>query len=140
MEGFSVGGRWRRRGKGYQRLRRRKIRRGVGRRRRLWVWRSKVGLGLGLGLGPKIGIFHGAKKLMVWVRDAYVRMMMGLAKKGGMRGMSVGGFGNEAIIKEYDHKLILQIYKSFMPHPHHPPPTQSLYSLSQIQQSHFRPF
>ncbi|XP_061338445.1 uncharacterized protein LOC133285251 [Gastrolobium bilobum] len=116
---------WRRRG--YQRIngsgRRRMNRVKLGstgtRKGRFWRWRIK--------LSPKIRIHKipSPKKLLVWVRDAYVRMMLGLANSqvmtmsasasgfGGGGDTAMGVFGR-APPKEYDEKTIVQIYKSLL--------------------------
>ncbi|XP_027367322.1 uncharacterized protein LOC113873414 [Abrus precatorius] len=121
---------WRR--KGYQRIngsssgRRRRNRVELGstrtRRGRFWRWKIK--------LSPKIRIrkIPSPKKMVVWVRDAYVRMMLGLANSRVMTmGSSASGFGGalpggdtsfggfgRAPPKEYDEKMIIQIYKSIL--------------------------
>ncbi|KAI4301463.1 hypothetical protein L6164_034741 [Bauhinia variegata] len=92
------------------------------RRRRLW--RIKI--------APKIKTLRRAspKKMLLWLRDAYVRMMMGLANSrvvsisaaaasgygGALPGGDVtGGFAmGTGPPKEYDPKMILQIYRSLM--------------------------
>ncbi|TKY52484.1 hypothetical protein E2542_SST24006 [Spatholobus suberectus] len=119
---------WRRRG--YRRLngsgRRRRNRVELGSTRtgrgRFWRWRIK--------LAPKIRIqkIPSPKKVVLWVRDAYVRMMLGLANSrvmtvsasasgfgGALSGAdsSFAGFGR-APPKEYDEKMIIQIYKSLL--------------------------
>ncbi|RDX58539.1 hypothetical protein CR513_62138, partial [Mucuna pruriens] len=120
---------WRRRG--YRRLngssgRRRMNRVELGSARtgkgRFWRWRIKF--------SPKIRIrkIPSPKKMVLWVRDAYVRMMLGLANSrvmtvsasasgfgGALSGAdtSFAGFGRTPP-KEYDEKMILQIYKSLL--------------------------
>ncbi|KAL2323681.1 hypothetical protein Fmac_028060 [Flemingia macrophylla] len=144
MEGISVTvckgvkNYWRRRRRGYQRLN------GSGRRRtkrvelgggkpRFWRWRIRV--------APKIriGKIPSPKKMLLWVRDAYVRMMVGLANSrvttvapsasafgGGALSAPDTSFGR-APPKEYDHKMIIQIYNSLLMHHHGPllPPDAS---------------
>ncbi|WVY95795.1 hypothetical protein V8G54_027946 [Vigna mungo] len=119
---------WRR--KGYRRLngsgRRRRNRVELGSTRngkgRFWRWRIR--------LAPKIRIkkIPSPKKVVLWVRDAYVRMMLGLANSRVMTaGASASGFGGplsavdtsfagfgRAQPKEYDDKAIIQIYKSIL--------------------------
>lgn len=103
---------WRRRS--YQRLN--------GRRGRKIRWRR-------MRVGPRMRIRgKGIKKMMVRVRDAYMRMMMRLAASG-VRGMSSGGadavvgLGGKASLKEYDPAVILHIYNSLLlPPPRRPPP------------------
>ncbi|KAE9589477.1 hypothetical protein Lal_00000412 [Lupinus albus] len=75
---------------------------------------------------PKIRInrIPSPKKLLVWLRDAYVRMMMGLANTRVMSmSASATGFGGGAIsggfvrdhpLKEYDEKMIIHIYRSLV--------------------------
>ncbi|XP_028771082.1 uncharacterized protein LOC114728360 [Neltuma alba] len=128
MEGISVSmlkgfkDYWSRRG--YRRLngsgRRRRICRvqlGSSRRRRFWR----------IKMAPKIRLSRipSPKKMLVWLRDAYVRMMMRVANSRAMS-MNVGGavmsFGGGAAasgfgrgpMKEYDEKMIIQMYKSLM--------------------------
>lgn len=122
---------WRRRGyeringSGRRRLNRVKLGSAnrTGKSRRLWRWRIK--------LSPKIRIrkIPSPKKVLLWVRDAYVRMMLGLANSRVMTvSGSVSGFGGalsgadtssfagfgRAPHKEYDEKMIIQIYKSIL--------------------------
>ncbi|XP_054802764.1 uncharacterized protein LOC129306287 [Prosopis cineraria] len=105
----------------YRRLNERRSRRKMelgGRR----FWRMKIRVGPKIRIG---GISGRAKKMVLWLRDAYVRMMMGLATSG-VRGMSgadaVVGFGRPSV-KEYDRNMILHIYNSlFLPPVHRPTP------------------
>lgn len=64
------------------------------------------------------------KKFFVWLRDAYVKMMLGLANSrminsgyGGGSGFGDGGgiaaFGARPV-KEYDERMIVEIYKSLV--------------------------
>ncbi|CAN1196480.1 hypothetical protein LINPERHAP2_LOCUS43595 [Linum perenne] len=108
---------------GYRRIDGPKIRRaklggGGGRR----SWRIKI--------KPKLKFLNkvgSPKKLFIWLRDAYVRMMVGFANSagGGMVGVGGGaGYGGSAIgdgggfgrkvVKEYDEKMIIEIYKSLV--------------------------
>ncbi|KAK4273249.1 hypothetical protein QN277_021689 [Acacia crassicarpa] len=100
---------WSRRG--YRRLNERRRRR----------WRMRMRMRIRIARIP-----GGAKKMVVWLRDAYMRMMMGLAVSG-VRGMSGAdaavGFGNPSV-KEYDRKMILHIYNSLLA-PTLPPPRQT---------------
>ncbi|MED6212520.1 hypothetical protein PIB30_084192 [Stylosanthes scabra] len=85
---------------------------------RFWRWRIKV--------SPKIRIrrIPSPKKMLIWLRDAYVRMMLGLANSrimtsstgfGGPCSVGFGGAGfGPAKTKEYDEKVLVQIYKSFL--------------------------
>ncbi|KAF4381970.1 hypothetical protein CsatB_005937 [Cannabis sativa] len=129
MEGVSatmykgLRGYWKRRG--YKKLngsdsRRRKIRvseLGSTRGRRRRVWRIRIGR-------PKLGFLRrvpSPKKLLVWLRDAYVKMMLGFANTrvcstgygGGLFNDRIGSFGR-APLKEYDNKMIIEIYKSLV--------------------------
>ena len=125
MEGLSASmykglrGYWRRRG--YEKLngsgRRRRARvelLGSSRRRRFW--RIKT--------APKLRRLRGSspKKLLRWLRDWYVNMMLRLASSraftagvaGGYGGAAydgIGGFGRGPS-KEYDEKVIVEIYKN----------------------------
>ncbi|KAE8696859.1 F5K24.2-like protein [Hibiscus syriacus] len=83
------------------------------RRRRLWRMRVKA----------KLRIIPSPKKLFVWLRDAYVKTMQGLANSGvvvntayggaigGGGGRSAAAFGKRPV-KEYDDKMIVDVYKS----------------------------
>lgn len=64
------------------------------------------------------------KKFFIKLRDAYVRMMLSFANAGafsgagggltyGVGGGAFGGFGKPAL-KEYDEKVLVEIYKSLM--------------------------
>ncbi|XP_061358747.1 uncharacterized protein LOC133302940 [Gastrolobium bilobum] len=73
-------------------------------------------------MAPKIRIpaICSPKKLVLWVRDAYVRMMLGLAKTmgtgygGDATSIAIGGFGRAPPRKEYDEKMIIQMYNKSM--------------------------
>lgn len=77
-------------------------------------WRIKI--------APKIKIpkVSSAKKWMVWMRDAYVRMMMGLANSkvmnmsNSVNGDLTGGFGRDPPVKEYDNKILIRMYESLV--------------------------
>lgn len=105
---------------------------------RLWRWRIK--------LAPKIRMkkIPSPKKMLLWVRDAYVRMMLGLANSrvmtvsatgsvfgGSLSGSdnSFAGFGRDPP-KEYDEKMIIQIYKSILMA--HGPPLKPNDAVSEI--------
>ena len=125
MEGISAGvykglrSYWRRRG--YDKLngsgRRRKTKHvelGSNRRRRFWRIKIK----------PKIRL-GSPKKFFVWLRDGYMKMMMGLANS---RTFTSSGYGfapagsmydginglTRAPLKEYDDKMIVEFYKTLM--------------------------
>ncbi|KAL3849723.1 hypothetical protein ACJIZ3_011605 [Penstemon smallii] len=123
MEGVSatvykgIKGYWRR--KGYERLsggngRRRKTRAaeladGCPQRRRRRFWRIKVTPRL------KLKLRFSPKKLLIGFRDAYVNMMMKIANAG-MIGGGFGGGGGFGMrpVKEYDERMIVEIYKSML--------------------------
>lgn len=131
MEGVSttvykgLRGYWRR--KGYEKLsgegRGRRVSRSelgstsTRRRRRRFSWRIKIKPKL------KISRLPSPKKFFIWLRDAYVKMMMGFANSrvcasagyggGAMAGNGVYGFG-KGPLKEYDEKTIVEIYKSLV--------------------------
>ncbi|XP_057549256.1 uncharacterized protein LOC130827534 [Amaranthus tricolor] len=79
--------------------------------RRIRIWKKVVGL---------------PKKLLTKLRDAYVNMMLSLANSGLAVGGSGSGFGGSidygnglgynyrTQLKEYDEKMIVEIYKSLM--------------------------
>ncbi|KAK2649574.1 hypothetical protein Ddye_017063 [Dipteronia dyeriana] len=130
MEGVSttvykgLKGYWKRRG--YERLNgssssvagRRRINRmelGKATRRRRF-WRIKI--------KPKIKVLQmpSPKRFFVWLRDAYVKMMMGFANSrvfmasgygGAIAGDGMSGFGRGQL-KEYDEKMMVEIYKSIL--------------------------
>ncbi|KAI4349709.1 hypothetical protein L6164_010269 [Bauhinia variegata] len=108
--------------RGYRRLNgsgreKRSVQLGDGNTPRKRFWKIKI--------GPKIKILRKAspKKMLIWLRDAYVRMMMGLANSramstaasSGYAGTLPGRFGSgRGPVKEYDEKMIIQIYRSLM--------------------------
>ncbi|KAF8394623.1 hypothetical protein HHK36_020837 [Tetracentron sinense] len=126
MEGVSANlykglkGYWRR--KDYERLdgsglrRKNKVEHAtLGSTRRRRFWRIKI--------TPKLRFFHmrSPKKFFLRLRDAYVKMMLGFANSsvfnpgyGGGYGNSVGVGLGRVPLKEYDEKVIVEIYKSFM--------------------------
>ncbi|KAK8718137.1 hypothetical protein V6N13_045382 [Hibiscus sabdariffa] len=82
---------------------------GSSRRRRFWKIRVKAKVRL-----------PSPKKFFVWLRDAYVKMMLGLANSrvvngygGAMGDHGISAFGKRPV-KEYDEKLIVEIYKSLV--------------------------
>ncbi|OMO63922.1 hypothetical protein CCACVL1_22176 [Corchorus capsularis] len=92
-----------------RRTRRSRVELGSTRRRRFWKIRVKAKLRL-----------PSPKKFFVWLRDAYVKMMLNLAGSrvintgyGGALGDGLGGFGKRPM-KEYDEKMIVEIYKSLV--------------------------
>ncbi|KAL3652908.1 hypothetical protein CASFOL_002589 [Castilleja foliolosa] len=126
MEGVSksvykgIKGYWRR--KGYKRLNgggKRKLRvvqlgsadTGEGSRRRRRFWRFKLTPRL------KLKLRFSPKKFLIRLRDAYVNMMMKIANSrvigGGYPGDGVMGFGLRPV-KEYDERMIVEIYKSIV--------------------------
>ncbi|GFZ04560.1 hypothetical protein Acr_17g0001320 [Actinidia rufa] len=103
---------WRRRG--YDRLnvtgRRRMNRAELGRSgssRRKRFWRIKI--------TPRLRF--SPKKFLIGLRDAYVNFMLRIASSpvinGGYGGPVGGGFG-KGQLKEYDEKMIVEIYKSLV--------------------------
>ncbi|KAL7226895.1 hypothetical protein ACSBR1_021879 [Camellia fascicularis] len=123
MEGVSatmykgLRGYWKR--KNYERLsksgRRRKnnnqVELGRSGRRRRRFWRIKI--------SPKLRFFS-PKKFLIGLRDAYVNFMIRIANKGvmssgfgGVVDNSIAGFGRGPV-KEYDEKMIIEIYKSLV--------------------------
>jgi len=75
-------------------------------------WRIKI--------SPKIKFptISSPKKWMVWMRDSYVRMMLGLANSKVMNLTSfndpTGGFGRAPQPKEYDNKMLVHMYNSLV--------------------------
>lgn len=86
---------------------------GSNRRRRFWRIKIK----------PKLKILKmtSPKKFFVWLRDAYVKMMMGFANSrvigagGYVAGVpdGIAAFGQRPL-KEYDEKMVIEIYKSLV--------------------------
>ena len=127
MEGVSatmykgLRGYWKRRG--YEKLnrsdnRRRRKREELGSTRKKRVWRIRI--------TPKLGFLKrlrvpSPKKLLVWLRDAYVKLMLGFANTrvcstgygGTLCGDRIGSFGRGPL-KEYDEKMLIEIYKSLV--------------------------
>ncbi|EOX95196.1 Uncharacterized protein TCM_004747 [Theobroma cacao] len=120
MEGISatmykgLRGYWKRRGYvklngSGRRTRRSRVELGSTRRRRFWRIRVKAKLRI-----------PSPKKFFVWLRDAYVKMMLGFANSrmintgyGGAIGDGIAAFG-KGPMKEYDEKVIVEIYKSLV--------------------------
>ncbi|XP_038703846.1 uncharacterized protein LOC120000049 [Tripterygium wilfordii] len=84
---------------------------GSGKRRRFWrVRRPRIEI-LKLVASPK--------RFFVWLRDAYEKMMLRFAESSMVSAGSYGGsaYGNgigKARLKEYDEKMIVEIYKSIV--------------------------
>ncbi|XWS31780.1 hypothetical protein CRYUN_Cryun23aG0105400 [Craigia yunnanensis] len=120
MEGISatlykgLRGYWKRRGyvklNGSRRARRSRVELGSSQRRRFWRIRVKAKLRI-----------PSPKKFFVWLRDAYVKMMLGLANSrmvstgygGAIGDHGIAAFGKRPL-KEYDEKMIIEIYKSLV--------------------------
>ncbi|KAJ0246413.1 Uncharacterized protein HA466_0169540 [Hirschfeldia incana] len=73
------------------------------------LWRIKI--------MPKLRILRRAspKKILIWLRDSYVNMMMrlGNSRVVGASGYGGSGFGSGQM-KEYDEKVLVEIYKSIL--------------------------
>ncbi|KFK37495.1 hypothetical protein AALP_AA4G264800 [Arabis alpina] len=75
-------------------------------------WRIKI--------VPKLKIFKTAsspKKVLTWLRDAYVNMMLRLANSrviGSSYGYGDYGYGSGLASREYDEKKLVEIYKSIL--------------------------
>ncbi|XP_061988079.1 uncharacterized protein LOC133706556 [Rosa rugosa] len=126
MEGVSTSmykglrGYWRRRG--YKKLsgsgRRHKNRMELRSPRKRRVWRIKMAPKLKLNSLRRI---PSPKKFLVWLRDAYVKLMLRFANSrvfttaygGSVCHGATGSFG-KGPLKEYDEKMIIEIYKSLM--------------------------
>ncbi|KAL0725276.1 hypothetical protein Bca4012_039875 [Brassica carinata] len=67
---------------------------------------------------PKLRILRRAspKKFLVWLRDSYVNMMMKLANSRavGASGYGGSGLGSGRQMKEYDEKMLVEIYKTIL--------------------------
>ena len=75
------------------------------------------GFSLRIKIKPKLKILKmsSPRKFFVWLRDAYVKMMLGLANSRAIGTSGYGdAFGARRPIKEYDEKMIVQIYKSLV--------------------------
>ncbi|KAK4357210.1 hypothetical protein RND71_022820 [Anisodus tanguticus] len=118
MEGIStkvysgLKGYWRRRG--YQKLNRKnRIELSGSTRKKRRFWKIKLTPKLKLKINFKQ---FSLKKLLVRLRDAYVNTMLRVANTrgfGGGYGGDYGGFGMRPI-KEYDEKVLVEIYKSMI--------------------------
>ncbi|XP_071741384.1 uncharacterized protein [Rutidosis leptorrhynchoides] len=77
-------------------------------RRRLLRFRINPRLKIKLGGSPR--------KLFLGLRDAYVKIMMKLANTSIVRGRTMTGFSGDGFgkttVKEYDEKMIIEIYKA----------------------------
>ncbi|XP_022769799.1 uncharacterized protein LOC111313393 [Durio zibethinus] len=105
---------WKRRGyvklNGSGRERRSRVELGSSRRRRFWRIRVKAKLRI-----------PSPKKFFVWLRDAYVKMMLRLGNSrvvssgygGAIDDNGIATFGKRPL-KEYDEKMIVEIYKSLV--------------------------
>lgn len=88
---------------------------GGGPRRKFW----RIKISPRLRLFSRIRRFN-PKRIFARIRDAYVRMMIGFANSGaisggfGYGGQAVSAFGRPHQIKEYDEKMIIQIYRSLL--------------------------
>ncbi|XP_008235168.1 PREDICTED: uncharacterized protein LOC103334023 [Prunus mume] len=129
MEGVSTSmykglrGYWRRRG--YEKLngsgRLTELRSGSKRRARRIRIKIKMGRKLKLSF-LRMRRMPSPKKLLVWLRDAYVKLMLGFANSGmfstGFGGGPMCDYGSGSFgkgpLKEYDEKMIVEIYKSLM--------------------------
>ncbi|XP_010523972.1 PREDICTED: uncharacterized protein LOC104802191 [Tarenaya hassleriana] len=105
---------WGRR-RGYQRLdgtsgKRAELDPNPTRKRMKRVWRVKI--------IPKLRILKRAspKRILVWLRDAYVNMMLRLANSRVVGASGHVGFGAESgpVLKEYDEKVLVGVYKSIL--------------------------
>ncbi|KAL4558918.1 hypothetical protein LXL04_037123 [Taraxacum kok-saghyz] len=90
------------------------------RRRRRRFWRFRIDPRATLKLKPR--------KLFIGLRDVYVRIMMKLANSSVVRGRSMSGQGGEGFgtmaMKQYDQKMIMQIYKTLAMRQGHLIPSQ----------------
>ncbi|XP_038897065.1 uncharacterized protein LOC120085238 isoform X2 [Benincasa hispida] len=100
----------------------------AGGRRRRRIWRIKI--------SPKLRLFRrlpSLKKLLLWLRDSYVRAMLAFANSR-VIGSGSGGGGGDGIwagagrstLKEYDEKMITEIYKSLVVAQGRLPPPESV--------------
>ncbi|XP_076883545.1 uncharacterized protein LOC143532363 [Bidens hawaiensis] len=85
------------------------------RSKRKWSWKIRMPRRL------KIKLRFNPKKIIERVQDAYVRMMMRVASSPVVRGGAIGGYGGGGIrefgmrpVKEYDEKVIVQMYNSLV--------------------------
>ncbi|KAK9726409.1 hypothetical protein RND81_05G213200 [Saponaria officinalis] len=85
-------------------------------RKRRRFWRVKI--------SPRVRVWirvGSPKRWLTRLRDAYVNMMLRISNTGFSGGMSGFGYGveygygyNKGQVKEYDEKMIVEIYKSLM--------------------------
>ncbi|KAJ0979898.1 hypothetical protein J5N97_015372 [Dioscorea zingiberensis] len=104
---------------GKQRRRRRRLPKaelGDGRRRVFWRIRSRIRIAPRLRSLRKVT----PKRILAWIRDAYVRLMLAFARSAALG----GGYGysgeaaamgfSQPMVKEYDEKVLVEIYKSIL--------------------------
>lgn len=92
-------------------------------------------------INPRLKIKLGGspRKWFLGLRDAYVKIMMKLANTSVVRGrtttgFSGDGFGKTTMVKEYDEKMIIEIYKALAIKPnhqqhHHQIPSHAVFSV-----------
>ena len=86
---------------------------GDGRRRRRF-WRIRI--------SPRLRFLRrlpSPRRILARIRDAYVKMMLGLASSAGGYGYghAVNGFGQQQL-KEYDQRMLVEVYKSILAQGH----------------------
>ncbi|KAI3800913.1 hypothetical protein L1987_29013 [Smallanthus sonchifolius] len=102
--------------KGYWRRRRYERLAGNENRRKRLFWRIRITSKLKLKLKKKLKLRYSPKKLLIGIRDGYVNMMMRMANSPVVAG--TGGYGEGTAkfgmrpAKEYDEKLVIEIYKT----------------------------
>nr|GEV18610.1 hypothetical protein [Tanacetum cinerariifolium]GEV18611.1 hypothetical protein [Tanacetum cinerariifolium] len=108
-----VKGYWRRRG--YKRLDTDES--GSKRPRRMWAWKIRMPIKFRL----KFKIKFSPKKLIAKVQEGYVKIMMRVANSRAVTSGGIGGYGGGGRpefgmrpIKEYDEKMIIQMYNSLV--------------------------
>ncbi|WOK96090.1 hypothetical protein Cni_G04797 [Canna indica] len=123
MESYKGGlkGYWKRRGyhhaeggggQGRRHVHRAELGGGRRRRRRRWFWRIKV--------SPRFNFLRAASpvRILARIRDAYVRMMLRLANATPVGvGYYAGDPGMRFVrppLKEYDEKVLVEVYKSLI--------------------------
>ncbi|XP_022991267.1 uncharacterized protein LOC111487968 [Cucurbita maxima] len=94
-----------------------------GRRRRRRLWRIKI--------SPKLRLFRrlpSLKKLLLWLRDSYVKAMLAFANSRviGSGGDGIWGVAGRSTLKEYDEKMITEIYNSLVVAQGRLPPPESV--------------
>ncbi|KAJ0610165.1 hypothetical protein HanHA300_Chr01g0000821 [Helianthus annuus] len=87
------------------------------RSKRKWSWKIRMSRRLKIKLRFKFN----PKKFIANVHEAYVRMMMRIASSPVVRSGSIGGYGAGGFsqfgmrpMKEYDEKVIIQMYNSLV--------------------------